>query len=82
MSQQVERRSELQGVAKAVRDFYDRYPYPQPVDNPEKYRRLWQDHQRRRINNHLFWPAKTYREDQSILIAGCGTSQAAKHALR
>ena len=31
---------------------------------------------------HLFWPARAYREDQSILIAGCGTSQAAKHALR
>jgi SAM-dependent methyltransferase len=29
-----------------------------------------------------FWPARLYKEDQSILIAGCGTSQAAKHALR
>ena len=48
----------------------------------DKYRRLWQDRQRRRADYHLFWPARSYREDQSILVAGCGTSQAAKHALR
>ncbi len=65
-----------------VRDFYDRYPYPPPVDNLEKYQRLWQDRERRRADYHLFWPTQPYREDQSILIAGCGTSQAAKHALR
>jgi SAM-dependent methyltransferase len=69
-------------VAEAVRDFYDRYPYPPPVDNLEKYRQLWQDQQRRRADYHLFWPTRPYGEDQSILIAGCGTSQAAKHALR
>jgi SAM-dependent methyltransferase len=28
------------------------------------------------------WPGRPYKEDQSILVAGCGTSQAAKHALR
>jgi len=65
-----------------VRDFYDRYPYPPPVDNLEQYRQLWQDQHRRRADHHLFWPASRYKEDQSILIAGCGTSQAAKHALR
>src|SRR5271170_7701783 len=69
-------------AAEEVRDFYDRYPYPPPVDNLEKYRQLWQDQQRRRSDYHLFWPARPYKDDQSILIAGCGTSQAAKHALR
>ena len=72
----------LSGVAAEVRDFYNRYPYPPPVDNLEKYRRLWQDGQRRRADYHLFWPARSYREDHSILVAGCGTSQAAKHAVR
>jgi SAM-dependent methyltransferase len=43
---------------------------------------MWQDRQRRRADHHLLWPAGAYREDRSILIAGCGTSQAAKHALR
>jgi SAM-dependent methyltransferase len=65
-----------------VRAFYERHPYPPPVDSLEKYRRLWQDRQRRRADYHLFWPERPFREDHTILIAGCGTSQAAKHALR
>lgn len=69
-------------IAAEVRDFYDRYPYPPPVENLEQYKAHWQDRQRRRVDFHLFWPARAFREDQSILIAGCGTSQAAKHALR
>jgi SAM-dependent methyltransferase len=69
-------------VADIVRDFYDKHPYPQPVDSLDQYRRLWQDPQRRRADYHLFWPTRSYREDHTILIAGCGTSQAAKHALR
>lgn len=82
MSQQPEQHSTPLGVTEEVRDFYDRYPYPRPIDSLEKYRRLWQDRQRRRADYHLFWPRKPYTEDHSILIAGCGTSQAAKHALR
>jgi 2-polyprenyl-3-methyl-5-hydroxy-6-metoxy-1,4-benzoquinol methylase len=70
------------GFVEAVEDFYDRYPYPRPVDSLETYRQLWQDRSRRRTDYHLFWPVGSYREDHSILIAGCGTSQAAKHALR
>jgi SAM-dependent methyltransferase len=69
-------------AAAEVRDFYERYPYPRPIDSLEKYRRLWQDPQRRRADFHLFWPTGPYREDFSILVAGCGTSQAARHALR
>ena len=72
----------LAGSPDRVQDFYDRYPYPRPVDSLEKYRRRWQDPARRRADYHLFWPVKPYREDRTILIAGCGTSQAAKHALR
>ncbi len=69
-------------VAERVREFYERYPYPRPINSLEKYRQLWQDRQRRHADYHLFWPSRPYREDYSILIAGCGTSQAAKHALR
>jgi SAM-dependent methyltransferase len=69
-------------VPQKVRAFYERHPYPPPVDSLEKYRLLWQDPQRRRADFHLAWPARAYREDHAILIAGCGTSQAAKHALR
>jgi 2-polyprenyl-3-methyl-5-hydroxy-6-metoxy-1,4-benzoquinol methylase len=82
MRQLAEQLSPLPGVAEEVRDFYDRHPYPPSVENLEKYRQHWQDQQRRRADYHLFWPARPYKEDQSILVAGCGTSQAAKHALR
>jgi SAM-dependent methyltransferase len=69
-------------VAERVRAFYDAHPYPPPVDDLERYRRRWDDPRRRRAEHHLHWPARPYRERLSILIAGCGTSQAAKHALR
>jgi len=82
MSQLEKHDPTLLGVIEEVRDFYDRYPYPQPVDSLEEYRRLWQEPQRRRADYHLFWPDRSYGEDRSILIAGCGTSQAAKHAMR
>ncbi len=82
MDHRAEHLAPLLDVDKEVRDFYDRYPYPPPIDNLEKYQRLWQDRERRRADYHLFWPAKSYKEDQAILVAGCGTSQAAKHALR
>ena len=82
MSHIAERASASVKVADEVRDFYERYPYPPPVDCLEEYEQHWRDPQRRRADFHLYWPGHSYREDQSILIAGCGTSQAAKHALR
>jgi SAM-dependent methyltransferase len=69
-------------VTDEVQDFYDRYPYPRPVEDLDSYRARWQDPERRRADFHLYWPFQGFREDYSILIAGCGTSQAAKHALR
>ena len=68
-------------LAREVSAFYERHPYPPPVDDLERYRRNWND-ARRRADVHLFWPHQAYRDDRSILVAGCGTSQAAKHALR
>jgi SAM-dependent methyltransferase len=69
-------------IGEEVRAFYESHPYPPPIDSLEKYRRFGQDRQKRRVDYHLFWPARSYKENLSILIAGCGTSQAAKHALR
>ena len=69
-------------VATTVKDFYERYPYPRPTDDLDNYRRRWQDPNRRRADFHLFWPDKPYTEARTILVAGCGTSQAAKHAAR
>ena len=65
-----------------VQTFYEGYPYPRPIDNLDAYRTRWQDPQRRRADHYLHWPGRPYAEDRSILVAGCGTSQAAKHAIR
>ncbi|HEY6512156.1 MAG TPA: class I SAM-dependent methyltransferase [Burkholderiaceae bacterium] len=71
-----------EGVAAAVRDFYERYPYPPPVESLDDYQRRWLDLNRRRADFHLHWPARAYSEARTVLVAGCGTSQAAKHAAR
>jgi len=70
------------GMAVDLQAFYDQYPYPPPVADLDAYRRRWQESARRRADFHLFWPTRPYREDDSILVAGCGTSQAAKYAIR
>lgn len=80
MMNQPERDGDI--VADQVRAFYDRHPYPPPVKELNGYRRQWQDEGRRHADYHLFWPGKPYREELEILVAGCGTSQAAKYALR
>jgi SAM-dependent methyltransferase len=70
------------GVAGEVQAFYERYPYPPPIEDLDSYRQRWRDPQRRRADFHLLWPTRKYRENQAILVAGCGTSQAAKYAVR
>ena len=64
-----------------VSAFYEAHPYPPPIDDLEAYRRAWGD-ARRRAESYLFWPAEPLRHDRSVLVAGCGTVQAAHHALR
>ena len=69
-------------IADMVNWFYDQHPYPRPVLDLDEHALRWQDHGRQLADFHLHWPAQPYREDLNILIAGCGTSQAAKNALR
>lgn len=64
-----------------VSAFYEMHPYPPAVDDLVAYRRLWDD-TRRRADAHLFWPHEPYRDDRRILVAGCGTMQAAHYAVR
>jgi SAM-dependent methyltransferase len=70
------------GISEEVQNFYERYPYPRPVDDLGNYGRVWNDPQKRMAEFHLFWPNRSYGEGFSILVAGCGTSQAAKYAMR
>ena len=65
----------------AIETFYTDHPYPPPVTNLDRARDEWRDPNRHRAEHHLFWPDAPYRPDLDILIAGCGTWQAAKYAL-
>jgi SAM-dependent methyltransferase len=56
---------------------YEKWVYPEPIrDLPQWLENNWQwfdpSHAHR-----LFWPDRNYREDLDILVAGCGTNQAA-----
>ena len=68
--------------SEEVRDFYERMPYPAPLTNLDGHRDLYKNPERRRAESHLIWPARVPRAGLEILIAGCGTSQAARYALR
>ena len=68
-------------IAGRVGDFYEDHPYPPPVDDVTAYRRSW-DERRRRAEAALVWPSLPYRDDRSILVAGCGTMQAVHQAVR
>jgi len=75
------KRRTLSALNSRVGDFYESHPYPPPVDDLEAYRKIW-DERRRRADAYLFWPSEPYREDRRILVAGCGTTQAAHYAVR
>jgi SAM-dependent methyltransferase len=68
--------------SEEVRDFYERMPYPAPLASLDAHLDLYKNPERRRAEFHLIWPDQRPRENQEILIAGCGTSQAARYAAR
>ncbi len=64
----------------AVARQYDRWIYPTPLDDLEAWLQSnweWFDPSHAQ---HLLWPDRDYRPDMDILIAGCGTNQAAVFA--
>ena len=64
--------------ADGVSRQYDRWEYPPPVADLEAWAATghwdWFDPF---WSHRIFWPNREYRPDLDILIAGCGTSQAA-----
>ena len=69
-------------VSDEVRSFYERLPYPAPLTNLDRHLELYRNPERRRALFHLMFPTENPRSGQQILVAGCGTSQAATIALR
>lgn len=61
----------------AIAAFYDRHPYPPPADDLARVGRRPD-----RVAHHRVWPGRRPDTVARILVAGCGTSQAARHALR
>lgn len=61
--------------------FYDRHPYPPPVDDLRALAARSSPGPDRAAH-HLIWPGRVSDGIGSMLIAGCGTAQAARHALR
>jgi SAM-dependent methyltransferase len=64
-----------------VRDFYEKMPYPAPLTSLDEYQDLYRNPDRRRAHFHLIWPTEQPFGQREILVAGCGTSQAARYAL-
>src|SRR5262245_11328389 len=64
-----------------IRDFYTHHPSPPPFADRDRGREAWRDPNRHRADYHLLWPHRPYRADLDILVAGCGTWQAAKYAV-
>jgi len=75
-------RSSTGGVVKhdVVQSFYERMPYPAPLTSLDAP--FLKNPDRRRIRSLLMFPGGAPEGRQRILVAGCGTSQAAKVALR
>jgi SAM-dependent methyltransferase len=60
-----------------IEAFYDRHPYPPPVTKLHA-----PGGGAARAGHHAIWPARPFESVGSVLVAGCGTSQAVRHALR
>lgn len=61
-----------------IEEFYDRHPYPPPADLDATAAR---NPLQQRAAQHLIWPDRRDDVGQRILVAGCGTSQAVRHAM-
>ena len=64
-----------------IYQFYTNHPLPVPIYDLERTQEIFQDEHVLHAEHHLLWPHKEYRADLDVLVAGCGTWQAAKYAL-
>jgi hypothetical protein len=62
-----------------VAQFYERHPYPPPVADLDAFPATPGD---ARVEHHRMWPERDAGTVRAVLVAGCGTSQAVRHALR
>jgi SAM-dependent methyltransferase len=77
-----EDKSQAWAETDPIVEFYEEHPYPPPVPDLEPDLKEWSRPQRRRAEYHLLFPTQAFRENLDVLVAGCGTFQAARHAIR
>lgn len=65
-------------VEGAVRAQYERWVYPQPVDDLSQHK--FRDFSDPDFLGRAYWPNRRPREDLRILVAGCGPNAAARYA--
>ena len=67
-------------LTDVVSNQYERWMYPQPIlDLRNWLTNYWQWFDPSHAHK-MFWPDRAYKPDMDILIAGCGTNQAAVFA--
>jgi SAM-dependent methyltransferase len=71
----------IDAQSDTIAAFYDRHPYPPPVADLDALARTVADGATARVAHHLIWPARPSASVRSVLVAGCGTAQAVRHAL-
>lgn len=64
-----------------IEAFYDRHPYPPPITDLDAVADRAADALDQRVAHHLVWPERPHTEHLRVLVAGCGTTQAARHAI-
>lgn len=74
-------RRDTEDTRHRVRQQYERFPYPTPQQDMQPFL----DGQVLELGFpgiffHRFWPRSAYRKDLDILVAGCGSTQAARYA--
>ncbi len=69
-------------ASESVQSFYERMPYPAPLSNLDRHVEVFRNPEQRRVRSLLMFPEGAPEGRQDILVAGCGTSQAARIALR
>lgn len=69
-------------VDDPVAEFYEQHPYPPPVDDDEAFAAGARSADGGLVEHHRVWPGRAPETVTSVLVAGCGTAQAVRHALR
>jgi SAM-dependent methyltransferase len=59
---------------------YTKWTYPLPVEDLDEWKIKYWDKGDPSHAHRILWPDREYKPDMDILIAGCGTNQAAQYA--